>query len=208
MNNYSYERDDTMSNTFEFNVNNLDCAHCGAKIEALISDMQTIESAALNFPLKKLTVTGEVDDETVMLMNELAKAIEPDVELVRIVEKSESHAHSHEEEGESLKSELILLIVGILVFISAILTKSFELPKFITIADYILAYLILGKDVLVSAFRNIKSKNFFDENTLMTVATIGGGRSYAFLQNRRIIRGLCRCKKQESHNRRFGTQSN
>ena len=64
-----------MDNTFEFTVNNLDCAHCGAKIEALISDMQTVESAVLNFPLKKLTVTGDIDEDTIMLMNELAKAI-------------------------------------------------------------------------------------------------------------------------------------
>ncbi|MBR1592559.1 MAG: cadmium-translocating P-type ATPase [Ruminococcus sp.] len=162
-----------MADTFEFNVNNLDCAHCGAKIEALISDMQSIETAVLNFPLKKLTVTGEVDEETVMLMNELAKAIEPDVELVQIAEKSENHTHSHGEEDGSLKSEIILLIVVVLVFVSAIIMGKLNLPSAVSLVFYILSYLILGKDVLVSAFRSIKSGNFFDENTLMTVATIG-----------------------------------
>ena len=38
-----------------YTIENLDCAHCGAKIEGLIADMQGIESAVLNFPLKKLT---------------------------------------------------------------------------------------------------------------------------------------------------------
>ena len=172
MNNHSYERDDTMDNTFEFTVNNLDCAHCGAKIEALISDMQTVESAVLNFPLKKLTVTGDIDEDTIMLMNELAKAIEPDVEIVRM-EKSQTNEVHDEDEENSLKSELILLAVGIVIFISAILTGKFGLPLFISLACYIISYFILGKDVLVSCFKNIKSKNFFDENTLMTVATIG-----------------------------------
>ena len=174
MNNHSYERDDIMDKTFEFTVNNLDCAHCGSKIEALIADMQTIETAVLNFPLKKLTVTGDVDEDTIMLMNELAKAIEPDVELVQIEKKAEAHEHTHEHEhGESLKTELVLLVVGIFVFLAGVLTQKFNLPKIIPVASYVTAYLILGKEVLVSCFKNIKSKNFFDENTLMTVATLG-----------------------------------
>ena len=37
-----------------YTIENLDCAHCGAKIEGLIADMQGIESAVLNFPLKNL----------------------------------------------------------------------------------------------------------------------------------------------------------
>ena len=158
MNNHSYERDDIMDKTFEFTVNNLDCAHCGSKIEALIADMQTIETAVLNFPLKKLTVTGDVDEDTIMLMNELAKAIEPDVELVQIEKETETHEHTHEHEhGESLKTELVLLVVGIFVFLTGVLTQKFNLPKIIPVASYVMAYLILGKEVLVSCFKNIKS---------------------------------------------------
>ena len=57
------------------------------------------------------------------------------------------------------------LVVGIVVFVIAFIFKS--LPV------YIVSYLILGYDIFIKAFNNIKNKVFFDENTLMIIATIG-----------------------------------
>ncbi|MDE6101759.1 MAG: heavy metal translocating P-type ATPase [Ruminococcus sp.] len=152
-------------------VNNLDCAHCGAKIESLIADMQGIESAVLNFPLKKLSVTGNINDDTLELMNTLAQAVEAEVEIVPFEEK-ETVSESAEKEENPLR-EIIPLAVGILLFVSAILTEKFTGIKILPLVLFISAYLILGFNVIKSAVKNIGSKNFFDENFLMTVATIG-----------------------------------
>ena len=57
------------------------------------------------------------------------------------------------------------LISGIIIFIIAFLLKSLPL--------YIISYLILGYDIFIKAFNNIKKKEFFDENTLMIIATVG-----------------------------------
>ena len=179
MNNHSYiERSDDMEKCYE--IKNLECAHCGAKIEALISDMTGIESAVLNFPLKKLTVKGEFDEDTLPLMNELAKAIEPDTEIIPFVDRRVLHSSKAdtseqvaEEDENEFKKEIIPLAVGVLLFIIALVTEKLVGIKYLPLIFYVPAYLILGRNVLVSTFKNIRIKNFFDENTLMTVATLG-----------------------------------
>ncbi len=184
--------------TVTYSVENLGCAHCGAKIEEAINKMDGIDKAVLNFAMMKLKVEGEITDDTLTQMNKIANSIEAGVEFV-----PESHGHSHEhhrehhhhEHGDSCccgddhenKHEeehkhshshgddhgLILLLIGIAVFVAAIILEH-ALDIFpITLGLYIAAYLILGFNILKSTFKNIKAGNFFDENFLMTVATIG-----------------------------------
>ncbi len=184
--------------TVTYSVENLGCAHCGAKIEEAINKMDGIDKAVLNFAMMKLKVEGEITDDTLTQMNKIANSIEAGVEFV-----PESHGHSHEhhrehhhhEHGDSCccgddhenKHEeehkhshshgddhgLILLLIGIAVFVAAIILEH-TLDIFpLTLGVYIAAYLILGFNILKSTFKNIKAGNFFDENFLMTVATIG-----------------------------------
>ena len=193
-----------MENTFY--INNLDCAHCGAKIEEAIGKLEGIESAVLNFPMKKLKICGEVNDELLRLINETARAIEPEVEIVRELhahhkhhdhhhehgehcecghdhsehcecghEHSHEHTHGHDHEhgGENPAAEIALLAAGAVLFAGALLTGHFLDIKPLTIALYALAYVILGHSILIKTAKNIRNCNFFDENTLMTVATLG-----------------------------------
>ncbi len=184
--------------TVTYSVENLGCAHCGAKIEEAINKMDGIDKAVLNFAMMKLKVEGEITDDTLTQMNKIANSIEAGVEFV-----PESHGHSHkhhrehhhhvhgdsyccgddhenkhEEEHKHSHSHgddhgLILLLIGIAVFVAAIILEH-TLDIFpITLGVYIAAYLILGFNILKSTFKNIKAGNFFDENFLMTVATIG-----------------------------------
>jgi len=67
--------------TKQFEIKNLDCAHCGAKIEEAISQLDGVDSALLNYPLKKLKVTGVITEELITLMNRTANSIEPGVEI-------------------------------------------------------------------------------------------------------------------------------
>ncbi|MBR4626320.1 MAG: cadmium-translocating P-type ATPase [Ruminococcus sp.] len=153
--------------------------------------------------MKKLKVRGELSDELLQRINETARSIEPDVEIVRSGHRHKHHHDNHHEHGEhcecghehhhehgehcecghehhheheeheSLHSELILLIFGILLFAGALLTGHFLDIMPLTVGLYVLAYIILGSDILLKTAKNIRSRNFFDENTLMTVATLG-----------------------------------
>lgn len=185
--------------TVTYSVENLGCAHCGAKIEEAINKMDGIDKAVLNFAMMKLKVEGEITNDTLTQMNKIANSIEAGVEFVPESHghshKHHSEHHSHHEHGDSCccgdahenKNEeehkhshshgddhgLILLLIGIAVFVAAIILEH-TLDIFpITLGVYIAAYLILGFNILKSTFKNIKAGNFFDENFLMTVATIG-----------------------------------
>ena len=167
----------SFSITKTYTVNNLDCAHCGAKIESLIADMQGIDKAVLNFPLKKLTITGNIDEDTLELINDLAQAVEAGVEIVPFVETKpapENTENAVNTENKDKKiPEFVPLIIGIILFVMALLTENFTGIKILPLLLFIGAYLTLGFNVIKSAIKNIGSKNFFDENLLMTIATIG-----------------------------------
>ena len=81
--------------TVTYSVENLGCAHCGAKIEEAINKMEGIEKAVLNFAMMKLKVEGEITDDTLSQMNKIANSIEAGVEFV-----PEGHGHNHEHHVE------------------------------------------------------------------------------------------------------------
>ena len=152
-------------------VNDLGCAHCGGKIAEAIGALEGVESAELNFPMRQLIVRGEVTDELLRKMNDIAGKIEAGVTISAPEKKAEKAVHHEESTG--LKKELAEIAIGAALFAAAILFhKVFDL-KAAGIVLYAAAYLVLGRGVLTAAFKNIRVKNFFDENTLMTVATLG-----------------------------------
>ncbi len=204
-----------------FSISNLDCAHCGAKIEEAINKLEGIESAVLNFPMKKFKIKGDITDELLTEINRVASSIEAGV-VISPIEKelkthshhhheheheyhhgekcccghdhghhhhddecdcehehhhekvhSHEHTHDHSENHEDLSHEILSLVMGIVFFAAAVLSGKILDIKALTISLYVIAYLILGSNVLKATFKNLKNKNFFDENFLMTIATIG-----------------------------------
>lgn len=68
------------------------------------------------------------------------------------------------------KKNLIRIILSALLMIILHFVNS---NNFYTISLYLLAYLLVGYDVLLNAFNGIKNKQAFDESLLMSIATIG-----------------------------------
>ena len=73
------------------------------------------------------------------------------------------------------KKMLRKIIMGACLYITAIIISkiSFPMSDIISLLLFIIAYIIVGKDVLLKAFTNIKRGKVFDENFLMTIATVG-----------------------------------
>ena len=84
-----------------YDIKNLECAHCGGKIEAAIAGFDEVESAVLNFPLRKIKISGNITPELERKMNHAAGKIEADV---KIVPESGENA-----ESSGLKREIITL---------------------------------------------------------------------------------------------------
>ena len=84
----------------------------------------------------------------------------------------EAHHHHHEEQGEALWPLLLgagLFVLGLVL--DGISARLLGLP--LSLAAYIGAYLVLGWEVLRSAAKNLIKGHVFDENFLMSLATLG-----------------------------------
>ena len=77
--------------------------------------------------------------------------------------------------NDKQKKMLRKIIMGACLYIIAVIVSkiSFYMSNIISLGLFIAAYIIVGKDVLLKAFSNIKRGKVFDENFLMTIATVG-----------------------------------
>ena len=76
---------------------------------------------------------------------------------------------------KKMKKKLIFILVALVLFVGALLCPAVlqeELSILQTIL-FVLAYLLVGFEVLKKAFRNLLKGHVFDENFLMSVATLG-----------------------------------
>ncbi|WP_335932571.1 heavy metal translocating P-type ATPase [Fusobacterium polymorphum] len=67
------------------------------------------------------------------------------------------------------KKEVIIIISAILFAIALFVRMTQNLQLILMLA----AYILLGKDTVLKAVKNVEKGDFFDENFLMTVATLG-----------------------------------
>ena len=77
--------------------------------------------------------------------------------------------------NDKQKKMLRKIIVAAVFYVIAIIISKldFQYSHWVSFAVFIVAYIIVGKDVLLKAFSNIKRGKVFDENFLMTIATVG-----------------------------------
>lgn len=78
---------------------------------------------------------------------------------------------NHEHNEKSSKKTLILNIIGVVLFVITIILEINNFQNYIYF--YILSYLLIGYDILINAIKKLFKKDMFDENLLMTIATIG-----------------------------------
>lgn len=178
----------------EFILNGLDCANCAAKIEDKVSKIAGIDSANVNFLTKTLTVEineGARAKELVSEIKELVPKVESHVKVVEVGSKkkeSTSHSHDHEhgeehdhehdhdheghdhEHGEGSKKEIIKFVIGAAIFGVASIAKFSPITELIL---YVISYIIVGGEIVLRALKNIRRGQVFDENFLMSIATIG-----------------------------------
>lgn len=93
----------------------------------------------------------------------------------------EGHNHGkHESHNTSLlsafldeKKELAGIGAGIIFFIAGLVAENFTSTALIYVPMFVVSYIILGGEVLITAVKNLFRGKVFDENFLMGIATIG-----------------------------------
>ena len=157
------------SNECMLSIEGLDCPNCAAKVERKINTLEGIKEATVDFLGKKIVVLADEISE-----NELVELIQTEVDKIEdgvkvFIPKVQAGESSSEEEDTG-KIKKKLLIGGVLFVLGIFVPKTLFIPK---LAVFLVSYLVIGGDVLLSAFKNILNGQVFDENFLMAIATVG-----------------------------------
>ena len=80
------------------------------------------------------------------------------------------HDHEYEEEEENLKAEVVKLVIALTIFAIAFFKI---VPEKIATWLFVIAYILSGYEVLLKSIKNIFRGEVFDENFLMSIATLG-----------------------------------
>ena len=148
-------------------MKNIECANCSAKIEKKIQELPEVDDCILTFATRQLRVYSSEGTKLLPKMQEIADQIEPGT-VIEIREEgkpsSDTHDDKHDHDIPELLAGAALFIIGELL--------SHSMPP-VSIGCFVIAYLILGREVLLTALKNMKSGHVMDENFLMSVATIG-----------------------------------
>ena len=177
-----------------FLLENLGCAHCASKMEEKISQLPGVEEATITFATKQLRITAEDPQALLPEIRRICTSIESGVEVLEREEGCHEdeqeyhhkHEHGHEDEHEHHhehgEHELFFLLLGAVLFLAGIIMEHTGFGTIPVFAVTVIAYLILGGEVLLEAAKNIAHGQVFDENFLMSIATLGAFAIHEYLE--------------------------
>ncbi len=157
----------------------IDCADCAQKIEERASRIDGVRSASLDFVSQRLTV--EAEDQTALpsilrRVSEIIAEVEPDAKI----SYSEKRESGGEREERKEKAERIAMLAGAVLFVIGMVFRGMSshgmFSRFsgpMELVLFLVSYLLVGGEVVWRSIKNISKGQVFDENFLMTVATIG-----------------------------------
>ena len=161
-------------------LKDLNCANCAAKIEDRIRKMDVVETANFTIATHQLKLTGSWEDREALKrdIQDICDSIEEGVTVADYERKSkvamDDHGHDHDHGSDAVT--IAVIVAGLLFMAYEGLTTvvpSIGLPESIETPIYYIAYILLAFPVLRIAGRNILKGQVFDENFLMSIATLG-----------------------------------
>lgn len=163
----------------KFHISNLDCASCAAKLEAGLKKVDGVVDAVVDFA----SLTLHVNTTDIDRVLQTARRIEPEIVLVPHSGPSSPQGQSQLIEGFHYKKELILLTIAGALFLWQLLYEDWFHQHQWPVWEFgivLVAYLLVGLNVLAAAWRTVKRGDFFDENVLMVIATAGAMAIHAY----------------------------
>ena len=157
-------------NKKQFVLEGLDCASCADKIETKVKELPNIASATMNFVMKTLTIEVQDKNHTESLVEQVKDIVAKLEPHVKVIEQKNEHSHDHDHGDMDRRGMINRLVLGVILFI---IPLTMSLNPVIAFALYGAAYLVIGSDIVLLAIKNMIRGQIFDENFLMTIATLG-----------------------------------
>ncbi len=148
----------------KYKIKNLSCASCASRIEEGVAKLEEVNFVSVNFANSFI----QVDTNDLEKVKRKIKEIEAEVEIVE--------NEKEDEEEFSVKQELLKIFFIISFLVAGIIYKEELHNTPYEIAEYfvfVTIYLLSGWGVLKTAALNIVKGQVFNEQFLMSVATLG-----------------------------------
>ena len=158
------------SERIKYRLDGLSCANCAMKIEKAFCSEEMIGETSLNFA----TQTVYLPPAALEIAQRIVDRIEPGVilkplnQLGKRLEQEEESSPNHQWQKARMFVAGSLLALGLLLPILGV-----NLDWFFDYTIFLTAYVLVGYEVLYTAFRNMTRGALFDENFLMSLGTIG-----------------------------------
>lgn len=147
-------------------IQNLHCAACAMELQEELAKIKGVKEVAVDFISQ--TIAVNTSDESALY--KVIKAANH-FEKVKVVNEE-----SVAPKKESHKKEIVCIAVSLVLFLAGLACEWWGRTLATDIVSYVLyalAYLVVGYPVLISTAKNIAKGKIFDENFLMTIASIG-----------------------------------
>ena len=152
-------------------LENLGCANCAAKMERKIQELPQVDFANIVFATKQLQIVQNTSEDLLPEFQKICSSIESEV----AVRKREEGTAGREKEKRGRfaenKKDFCEIGIGAVLLIAGKMTETFG--GYISPVLFVVGYLVLGRSVLWTAVRNLGKGQIFDENFLMSIATLG-----------------------------------
>lgn len=153
----------------QYRLLNVHCASCADALEQKLNEIEGVKLARVNFITKILTLEVDNKNGEEIVKNVLQSVTKFD-HMIKIEDPRKDI--SAKEKKEKL-AKIILISLSCVFLLTAVLLDKLNVSFVGALICYIIAYLCVGYEVLWASAVNIVHGKIFDENFLMSVATIG-----------------------------------
>ncbi len=151
-------------------LENLGCANCAAKMELKINELPEVEKAVITYATKQLAVASDSQEDLLSRLQQICASIEDGV-VVTAREDTEVKRREKRSVFEENKKDILAIATGIALFTAGLILQSYSLDVWMS-AAFFAAYAVMGCEIVWTAVKNLGRGHVFDENFLMSVATI------------------------------------
>ena len=148
-------------------IENLDCPVCAEALQGELQKIKGVTTVAVDYVSQTITLQTENEAALPKVIKRANK-----FEKVRVLDGGR---YATNRKNSRLKEWLCIGVSAILLGVGILLSSLIDgLP--VRIISYVLygaAYLVVGHPVLISTVKNVAKGRIFDENFLMTIASIG-----------------------------------
>lgn len=158
----------------KYRIEGIDCPNCAAKVERKMNELPDV-AVTLTFATSQLLVEAKNPDEVLPKLREIADKMEPGTVIEEYSSEKKTSVEADEGGGDDdVKVELIKIAIGAFVFIGGVVCQKYlNVIPAVYIELFVVSYIILGGEVVLKAVKNLFRGKLFDENFLMSIATIG-----------------------------------